>query len=150
MRDLRMVVPVVQADSDPAGRVSPSGFLFPNITRLSGDARPQLFQGVQKLVQQLYLEMFTDPLPNGVGSGLATRLRSATADDINSLARSGFSDLLSRLRVYQNGLDLPLDERISDLVVAEIRYDEANASFVIQLELTTEAGETFTLEPPLV
>lgn len=150
MRDLRVVVPVVQADSDPAGKTPPSGFLFPNISRLASDAQPQLFAGVQKLVQQLYLEMFTDPLPNGVGSGFATALQGASEDTIAGIVNTGVRDLLGRMRTYQAAADLPADERLASLTVRELAFDATVGQFTLKLDLVTDAGTQVTVQPPLI
>lgn len=149
MYDLRLVVPVITEQSHPAGRTPPSGFLVLNMSRLDGDARPQLFDGVQKLVAQVYLEIFTDPLPNGIGSGLASRLRTADDRSIEAVAHTGITDVLARITRYQEGQELPPDERIAGLVLREFTYDDVTASFVMVLELTTAAGNQFELRAPL-
>ena len=149
MRDLRVVVPVITPESNPQGRTPPSGFLTPSIFRLAGDAQPQAFSGIQKLVQQVYLEIMTDPLPNGIGSGMATQLKSAQADDFNAILQSAVTTVLDNIRSYQQLLDLAPDEKISDLSVIQANYDEINASFLVQLLLTAESGDEFVIEPPL-
>lgn len=149
-KDLRIVVPVITPRSDPQGRQPPSGFLFPQISRLGLDDTPQLFGGIQKLVQQVYLEFFTDTLPNGVGSGMARKLRAANSQDFASVVRTETSLLLDKLLAYQDQLDLPPDERIADLTILEILYDEGQGRFAVSWELTTEAGDQFVLRPPLV
>jgi len=145
-----MFVPQVMADSHPSGRNAPSGFLFPNMSRLDGDATPQLFDGVQKLVQQIYFELFTDPLPSGIGSGFASRLREANEDTIQAVAQTGVADLLARMLRYQEGYELAPDERIANLVLRSIEFDSVTNRFELVLELTTAAGTQYELRPPLV
>lgn len=148
--DLRLVVPRITPASNPQGRTPPSGFLTPDIFRFDSDKQPQAFTGIQKLVQQVYLEIITDTLPNGIGSGLATRLRTANEETINAIAQSGVSDVLQKIRGYQVGVDLPPDERLADLTLNSASFDELNASFALSLTLVSDAGQSFTIPLPLV
>lgn len=150
MKDLRISIPVLTAAA--SGQQAPDGLLFANFSRLEGnstDGKPQALTGILKLVQQVYLEIMTDPQPNGVGSGLASQLRDANIDTVAVLARAGVSDLLVRMLRYQDGFDLPKDERLFDLQVRSIDVDESNNSFVLSLLLTSEAGESYVIQPPL-
>lgn len=151
MKDIRITIPVITDES--VGQQAPDGLLFPNFSRLEGqstDGSPQALSGILKLVQQVYLEIMTEPQPNGVGSGLASQLRDANIDDVSILARSGVSDLLIRLLRYQDGLNLPKDERLFDLQVQSIDLDETTNKFVLSLLLTSEARESYVIQPPLV
>lgn len=151
MKDIRITIPVITTAS--VGQQAPDGLLFPNFSRLEGqstDGKPQALTGILKLVQQVYLEIMTDPQPNGVGSGLASQLRDANIDDVSVLAQAGVSDLLVRLLRYQDGLNLPKDERIFDLQVQSIELEETSNQFDLRLLLTSEAGESYVIKPPLV
>lgn len=150
MRDLRITVPVITAES--VGQQPPDGLLFANFSRLEGqatDAKPQALRGILKLVQQVYLEILTEPQPNGVGSGLASQLRDAPIDTLNALARAGVSDVLVRILRYQEGRKLPKDERLFDLQMRSLDVNETDNTFVLSLLLTSEAGETYVIQPPL-
>lgn len=151
MKDLRLSIPVITSES--IGQQAPDGLLFPNFSRLEGDStdgKPQALTGILKLVQQVYLEIMTEPQPNGVGTGLASQLRDAPIDSVAVLARIGVSDLLVRMLRYQDGFDLPKDERLFDLQLRSLDVDELTNQFTLSLLLTSEAGETFVVQPPLV
>jgi len=150
MRDLRITIPVITSAS--IGQQEPDGLLFANFSRLEGDktdGKPQALSGILKLVQQVYLEIMTEPQPNGVGSGLASQLRDAPIESVAVLARAGVSDLLVRILRYQDGFNLPKDERLFDLQVRSVDVDETSNQFTLSLLLTSEAGETFVIQPPL-
>lgn len=151
MKDLRITIPVITAAS--VGQQAPDGILFPNFSRLEGestDGKPQALTGILKLVQQIYLEILTEPQPNGVGSGLASQLRDAAIESVPVLARAGISDVMVRILRFQDGQNLPKDERLFELQVRSLEVDETANTFVLSLLLTSEAGETVEIKPPLV
>ena len=143
-KDLRMTIPKITGRS--TGVKVPDGILFPNMVRADGDNTPQLIGGVQKLIQQIAIEI----LPDGIGSNFATNLRNANPNELELIARSGVTDLLQRMLDYQERLDLPLDEKIADLQFVSLLVDETSGAFRMVLRLITTAGDAFTLEPPLV
>ena len=147
-KDLRMTIPKITGRS--TGVKVPDGILFPNMVRADGDNTPQLIGGVQKLIQQIAIEILTDTLPDGIGSNFATNLRNANPNELELIARSGVTDLLQRMLDYQERLDLPLDEKIADLQFVSLLVDETSGAFRMVLRLITTAGDAFTLEPPLV
>lgn len=148
MKDLRISIPVITAES--VGQQAPDGILFPNLARLDIDSKPQALTGILKLVQQVYLEILTETQPNGVGSNLAAKLRDTNIETIPIVARAGVADLLVRLLRYQDGRKLPADERIFDLQIRDLQIDESSNTFTLSLLLTSEAGETVEIKPPLV
>lgn len=147
MKDLRIAIPVLNAQS--SGQQAPDGILFPNFARLDSDSKPQALTGILKLVQQIYIEILTETQSNGVGSGLASKLRDANIDNVAVIARSGVSDLLVRMLRYQDGRKLPPDERIFDLQIRSIDVNSSNNTFTLSLLLTSDAGESVVIKPPL-
>jgi len=138
MKDLRLAAPLLD----------PNGILFPNLAYVDNAGRqPQALTGIMKLVHQVYLEIVTDTQPNGVGSGLATRLMTANLQDFTSIARTGVGDLLVRMLRYQDGRKLPPDERIVDLQLLNIGQS-STGDFVLELLLTSAAGESYELKLP--
>jgi len=148
-KDLRLTIPNPDAPNALGGDI-PNGILFPNFVRADGDNTPQLFGGVQKLVQQIALEILTDTLPDTIGSNLARNLREVNPNGLELVARSGVTDLLQRILRYQEGYDLPPDERAVDLQFISLTVNESTGQFRLSLRLVTAAGDAFVIAPPLV
>ena len=147
MKDLRITIPVITPQS--SGQQAPDGILFPNFSRQDIDNKPQALTGILKLVQQIYIEILTETQPNGVGSGLASKLRDINIENVAVAARAGVSDLLVRMLRYQDGYNLPPDERIFDLQIRNIDVDQSSNTFTLSLLLTSDAGESVAITPPL-
>jgi len=148
-KDLRFTIPDPTAPNALGGD-APSGILFPNFVRADRDYTPQLYGGIQKLVQQIAIEILTDTLPDTVGSNLARNLQEVNPDELELVARSGVTDLLQRILRYQEGYDLPLDERAVDLQFISLTINESTGQFRLSLRLVTAAGDAFVIAPPLV
>lgn len=147
-RDLRIVVPVLNGAQFPTDVATPDGLLTPNIVRADGDWTPQLIGGIQKLVQQVYLEIITDTLIDGIGSNLATDAVNSPREELETTIRLGVANVLQKILQYQENIELPPDERLTDLQF--ISLDELpNNLFRANLRLFSAAGTEFTLQAPL-
>lgn len=148
-RDLRIVVPVFNGAQFPTDKAVPDGLLQPNIVREDSDWTPQLIGGIQKLVQQVYLEIVTDVLTDGVGSNLATDATQSPRDELETTIRLGVANVLQKILQYQENIELPPDERLTDLQFLSLE-DLPNNLFRAGLRLTSAAGASFVIQAPLL
>lgn len=147
-RDLRIVVPVFNGSPFPTDKAPPDGLLTPNIVRSDGDWTPQLIGGIQKLVQQVYLEIVTDTLTDGIGSNLATDAINSPRDELETTIRLGVANVLQKILQYQENIELPADERLTDLQFINLE-ELPNNLFRANLRLTSAAGTSFVIQAPL-
>lgn len=135
--DLRLSVPVKAADSD--GQGPRDGFLTASL--ISGN-QAVLYSNTEKLVQQVYLEIINDPLPDGTGSGLATQLIQGPPDEnrLAAIAAAGVDIVRRNILSYQSNVgNLSNSELLSDLRLLSFSF--TGTSFDMKLELTTVNGE---------
>lgn len=141
--DLRISSPVKSGDPLEVGPLD--GIL---VAGLVSDCQMKAVTGTEKLIQQIYLEIINDPLPDGTGSGLATDLTTGPPDEgiLQSIAAAGVNRIRANILEYQRNRAgaLPADELLSNLRLASFTLSENN--FDLRLEVTTVSGEV-TITP---
>lgn len=144
--DLRLSQPVKTNESIGTGERD--GILFASLIR---DCQARVLSGTEKLVQQIYLEIVNDPLPDGTGSGLASDLIAGPPEpaSLQSIAIAGVDRVRANIMSYQRSEigNLTEDELLADLRV--ISFDVSGTNFELRLEVTTVSGEV-TLTPAVI
>jgi hypothetical protein len=144
--DLRISSPVKSGDPLEVGPLD--GIL---VAGLVSDCQMKAVTGTEKLVQQIYLEIVNDPLPDGTGSGLATDLTTGPPDEgiLQSIAAAGVNRIRANILGYQRNQAgaLPADELLSNLRLVSFTLNGNN--FDLRLEVTTVSGEV-TITPLVV
>lgn len=134
--DLRLSVPVKASDSD--GQGPRDGFLVSSLIR---NNQAVLYNDTEKLVQQVYLEIINDPLPDGTGSGLASQLLQGPPNEnqLAAIAAAGIDVVRRNILSYQTGVNnLSSAELLRGLRILSFTY--TGTSFELKLELTTDNG----------
>jgi len=114
---------------------------------------PKIVTGVHKLAQFVTKLLLTtqgsDLYDPQYGSGLLYLLRQAQSPsdlaDIQGLIATHISDVRSQVIASQVNLSLPSDERLQDLKLLSVNFDQANIKFDIEVSLVSEAGAARTL-----
>lgn len=144
--DLRISNPVKSGDALEVGALD--GILT---AALVSDCQMKAVTGTEKLVQQIYLEIVNDPLPDGTGSGLASDLLTGPPDEgaLQAIAAAGVNRIRANMLEYQRNRagSLPADELLADLRMISFSLDDGR--FDLRLEVTTVSGEV-TVTPLVV
>lgn len=144
--DIRISSPVKSGDPLEVGPLD--GILTAG---LIVDCQMKAVTGTEKLIQQIYLEIINDPLPDGTGSGLATDLITGPPDEgaLQAIAAAGVNRIRSNILEYQRNQagSLPADELLSNLRL--VSFSLTGNSFDLRLEVTTVSGEV-TVTPLVV
>lgn len=119
-----------------------------NGIRLEFAATGRLLSGLQKLVQQFVLLMFTTPgsdtFAKGVGGGIQS-LSGVSMDAkgrgaIVALIQSAVRRTASQLTTIQASLKLPADERIKHAELLDVRFDSQRLAVAPVVGLESVAG----------
>lgn len=144
--DIRVSSPVKSGDPLEVGPLD--GILTANLV---SDCQLKAVTGTEKLIQQIYLEIVNDPLPDGTGSGLLTDLITGPPDEgaLQAIAAAGVNRIRANILEYQRNRagSLPADELLSSLRL--ISFSLADNRFDLRLEVTTVSGEV-TVTPLVV
>lgn len=114
---------------------------------------PKIVTGVHKLAQFVTKLLLTtqgsDIYDPDYGSGLLYLLRQAQSpSDLAALRGSiatHVSDVRTQVIASQVNLALPSDERLQDLKLLSVDFDQVNMKFAIEVALVSEAGNSRTL-----
>lgn len=114
---------------------------------------PRIVTGVHKLAQFVTKLLLTtqgsDLFDPEYGSGLLYLLRRAQSPadlaDMRGMIATHISDVRSQVIASQVNLPLPSDERLLDLKLLSVDFDQVNVKFGIEVALTSEAGSSRTL-----
>lgn len=136
--DIRLATPVKSGDPLEVGDLD--GIL---VAGLISDCKMQAVTGTEKLVQQIYLEIVNDPLPDGTGSGMATDLMTGPPEEgaLQSIAAAAVNRIRSNILEYQRNRagSLPADELLADLRL--LSFSLTGNRFDLRLQVTTVSGE---------
>ena len=151
MEDLLLLTPDNTVD-DPELRDLPDGLVRAQIIRsASPNYRTHMsliIEGIQKLVQEVWLEIISDRTPDGTGSGMAAALQStaATESSINRLAQQ-YAAIVQSNVIRNQGLvgRLPATEQLRSLLVSAVEYSATSRQASISLELQSRAGMTVSI-----
>jgi len=156
MEDLLLLTPDATVD-DSEIRDLPDGLVQAHIIRsVSPNHNTHmtlLIEGIQKLVQEVWLEIISDRTPDGSGSGMSAAMQStaANAQSITQLAQQYTATVQANVIRNQGLLGrIPAAEQLRSLLVRDVQYDEVLRQSVISLELQSRAGMTavITYQPP--
>jgi len=143
--DLGVFVPdpnTQAAIADPEIIDLPSGELLTQILRGTSGA---YFSGVQKLIQMVVIELWSDPKPDGSGAGLMQVFTGEARNVDRASTRSAIAQRVTKARnniiAYQSddGPTLSPSETLTDLLIRSI--DFVADTVTINLSLITSAGE---------
>lgn len=157
MEDLLILTPDTELRPDPAVDRLPDGLIRPHVIRSTGSQgfvhNTASIEGIQKLVQEVWLEIISDRTVDGTGSGMASTLRSTTGgrDILTRLSRHLTSLVQSNIiRAQAFRGDLPKIEQLLTLKLITVRFDDQTREFKIDLELRSMAKEVafITYSPP--
>jgi len=144
--DIRIATPVKSGDPLEVGALD--GILT---AALVSDCQMKAVTGTEKLIQQIYLEIVNDPLPDGTGSGLATDLVMGPPDEgaLRAIAVAGVNRIRANVLENQRNRSgsLPGDELLSNLRL--VSFTLSGNNFDLRLEVTTVSGEV-TVTPMVV
>lgn len=110
---------------------------------------PKAVTGIHKLAQFITKILLTtqgsDLFDPDYGSGLLYLLKdSRTLEEINDLkaqVATHITDVRRQVIVSQTNLNLPGSERLQDLSLVSVDFDDTTLSLLISVKLVSEAGE---------
>lgn len=114
---------------------------------------PRAVTGIHKLAQFVTKLLFTtqgsDSFDPDYGSGLLFLLRDSRSleemGDLKAQVATHIRDVRRQVIASQTNLNLPASERLQDLQLISVEFDNATLAIVISVKLASEAGESRTL-----
>lgn len=113
----------------------------------------KILTGIHKLAQFVTKILLTtqgsDTFDPEYGSGLLFQLKTpksrAELADIQANVNIHMRDVKRQVILSQTGVRLPSDERLRDLLIKRFLFDDSELKMEIDVELTSEAGNTRVL-----
>jgi len=120
-----------------------------------GDAPPSQKKGIDLLLQNIVIRLFTNTGSNGFntafGGGLLSLIGGGYFPDQVDTLRANFSFTFSaveeQIKAEQAYLDLPKSEQLRSITIRSINYNDLTQIWEIIIRVLTEAGasSTFTI-----
>lgn len=113
------------------------------ITLRSGDS-PRSLKGMEALMQEVIIELFSDPAGTGGGSGFASSLQGTPlgSPDINSVLSSRMRAAQENIFGYQKDARLSDDRRLRSLALLDVR--EGGEGWEADISVENVSGEVRT------
>ena len=131
--------------ADPEVKATPEGDGEIIVKLLRGNAG-FAWKGLEKLIQSVVIDLWSDPLPDGSGAGLRQVFNGGVRDITSMNVRSIVAQRVEITRINmvkaqaEPGPSLQLDEILSSLAVIDVRL--FNGFISIDLLLETGAGDS--------
>lgn len=107
--------------------------------------------GLSALVQQVLIDLLSDPIPGkGRGAGLITLITSADVSEIEvikRLCRSAISLTKSNIQSMQQLGTVNNKERLNDLVLDDVKIT-SDFQILVDIKVTNQANETISFSVP--
>lgn len=147
-------IAIIQLQKQPDA-VGEDGFIHKNryLSLAQMGLAPRAVTGVHKLAQFVTKLLLTtqgsDLFDPDYGSGLLYLLKDSRTlqemTDLKADIANHIRDVRRQVIVSQTNLSLPSSERLRDLQLISVDFDEVNLRFRIEVRLTSEAGESRSL-----
>jgi hypothetical protein len=114
------------------------------ITLQSGDS-PRSLRGMDALIQEVIIELFSDPVGTGGGSGFVTALQGTPlgSSDIGSSLNARIRTAQENIFGYQKEARLSDDRRLRSLTILAIRENQ-NPGWEVDIRIENVSGEVET------
>jgi hypothetical protein len=114
------------------------------ITLQSGDS-PRSLRGMDALIQEVIIELFSDPVGTGGGSGFVAALQGTPlgSSDIGSSLNARIRTAQENIFGYQKEARLSDDRRLRSLTILAIRENQ-NPGWEVDIRIENVSGEVET------